>query len=185
MAYVTAYMALFDLGRLEAGDKVLVHGGSGGVGQAGVMLAQHVGAEVFTTVSTQAKRDFVKAQFGLDDDHIFSSRDPSFATDIMTRTANRGVDVVLNHLAGPLLQVSFDCIARFGRFVEIGKKDVEANNFLQMEAFTRNVTFASFDLLQMEEFRPATDAKGDEGSHGPFGAKGHPPRSTSCCLSLV
>jgi NADPH:quinone reductase-like Zn-dependent oxidoreductase len=154
MAFGTAHLALFELGRLEASESVLIHGASGGLGQAAIMLAQHAGAEVFATVSTQEKRDLIKANFNIPDDHIFSSRDVSFADDIASMTNQRGVDVVINHLSGALLQASFDSLARFGRFVEVGKKDVEANNFLQMEAFTRNVSFSSLDLLQFEEFRP-------------------------------
>ncbi|KAI5241809.1 putative polyketide synthase [Aureobasidium subglaciale] len=163
MAFATAWISLYDLGHLQSSDSVLIHGASGGVGQAAVLLAQHTGAEVFVTVSAQEKRDLVKQRFGIADDHILSSRDASFADGIMSMTQNRGVDVVVNHLAGALLQASFDSLARFGRFVEIGKKDVEANNFLQMEAFTRNVTFSSFDLLQFEEFRPEQTHKALKG----------------------
>ncbi|THZ19733.1 hypothetical protein D6C89_07607 [Aureobasidium pullulans] len=102
------------------------------------------------------KRDLVKQRFGIADDHILLSRDASFADSII-------VNVVINHLTSALLQASFDSLARFSRFVEIGKKDVEANNFLQMEAFTRNVTFSSFDLLQFKEFRPEQTYKALKG----------------------
>lgn len=163
MAFATAWISLFDIGHLKAGNSVLIHGASGGLGQAAVLLAQHVGAEVFVTVSTQEKRDLIKQNFGIADDHIFSSRDVSFVDGVMSMTKRRGVDVVINHLSGALLQASFDSLAQFGRFVELGKKDLEANNFLQMEAFTRNVTFSSVDLLQFEEFRPEQTHRALEG----------------------
>jgi len=92
-------------------------------------------------------------KYGIPDDHIFSSRDHSFAAGIMQMTSGRGADVVLNSLAGSLLQKSLNCVARFGRFVEIGKRDLEGNSKLEMEVFKRQVAFASVDLLQMEEFK--------------------------------
>jgi NADPH:quinone reductase-like Zn-dependent oxidoreductase len=94
-------------------------------------------------------------QFGIAPDHIFSSRDTSFAPGIMAVTDGKGVDVVLNSLAGNLLQESFNCLAPFGRFIEIGKRDLELNNSLAMEAFTRAVTFTSIDVVALGEKKRA------------------------------
>lgn len=152
--YVAAYVSLYDNARLQKGETVLIHAATGGVGQAAVMLAQRVGAEVFVTVGTEEKRQFVMQQYGISPDHIFSSRDTSFAPGIMKMTQGKGVDVVLNSLAGTLLQESFNCLAPFGRFVEIGKRDLELNNSLAMEAFTRCVTFSSVDIIALGERKP-------------------------------
>ncbi|KAK5652872.1 hypothetical protein OQA88_9538 [Cercophora sp. LCS_1] len=152
--YVAAYVSLYDTARLEKGETVLIHSGTGGVGQAAIMLSQRVGAEVFVTVGSEEKRDFVMDRFGVPADHIFSSRDTSFAPGVMAMTGGRGVDVVLNSLAGNLLQESFNCLAPFGRFVEIGKKDLERNSSLAMEAFTRAVSFSSIDIIALGEQRP-------------------------------
>ncbi|KAL2258524.1 hypothetical protein VTK26DRAFT_8144 [Humicola hyalothermophila] len=149
--FVTAYLSLYDTARLRKGETVLIHSATGGVGQAAVMLAQRVGAEVFVTVGTDEKRKFMERHYGIEPDHIFSSRDPSFAVDVMEMTQGQGVDVVLNSLAGTLLQESFDCLAPFGRFVELGKRDFEANNSLAMEAFKRAVTFSSIDVVALGE----------------------------------
>lgn len=153
IAYGTAYIALIDVARLTKDDKVLIHAASGGVGQAAVMLAQHVGAEVFVTCSTEAKSDLLTRQFSIDSSHIFSSRDTSFASAIMAKTERRGVDVVLNSLAGPLLEATWNCIGPFGRFVEIGKMDLEAAKRLDMSPFTRSATMTGFDILQYNESR--------------------------------
>lgn len=153
--YVAAYVSLYDSARLESGESILIHSATGGVGQAAVMMAQRVGAEVFVTVGSDEKREFVMKQFGIAPDHIFSSRDTSFAPGIMAVTDGKGVDVVLNSLAGNLLQESFNCLAPFGRFIEIGKRDLELNNSLAMEAFTRAVTFTSIDVVALGEKKRA------------------------------
>ena len=152
--YVAAYVSLYDTARLQKGEKVLIHAATGGVGQAAVMMAQRVGAEVFVTVGSEEKRDFVMEHYGIPADHIFSSRDTSFAAGVKAMTQGRGVDVVLNSLAGTLLQESFNCLAPFGRFVEIGKRDLELNSSLAMEAFTRAVSFSSIDVIALGERKP-------------------------------
>jgi NADPH:quinone reductase-like Zn-dependent oxidoreductase len=152
--YVTAYLSLYDIARVHTGETILIHSATGGVGQAAVMLAQRVGAEVFVTVGSDEKRQFVMEHYGIPSDHIFSSRDTSFAAGIMDMTQGKGVDVVLNSLAGTLLQESFNCLAPFGRFVELGKRDFELNNSLAMEAFTRAVSFSSVDVTTLGERKP-------------------------------
>ncbi|KAL3429943.1 hypothetical protein BDV09DRAFT_200122 [Aspergillus tetrazonus] len=147
MAFTTAYFALYNTANLQNQEKVLIHSAAGGVGQAAVMLAQRVGAEVFVSVGSKEKQEFMQQTYGIPADHIVSSRDASFASDIMSKTQGRGVDVVLNSLGGELLQASFDCLATFGRFVEIGKRDLELNNHLEMQTFKKNVSFSSVDLI--------------------------------------
>ncbi|KAJ4296095.1 hypothetical protein N0V88_004797 [Collariella sp. IMI 366227] len=151
-AYVTAYSSLIQMARLQKGETVLVHAAAGGTGQAAVIIAQAVGARIFATCSTLAKRDLLVQQYGLSPDDIFSSRDTSFAAAILAKTGGKGVDVVLNSLSGPLLKATWDCVARFGRFVDITKVDIEANRRLEMAPFGRCATYTSFDLLQQTEY---------------------------------
>ncbi|KAF3769432.1 hypothetical protein M406DRAFT_245011 [Cryphonectria parasitica EP155] len=148
MVFLTSYICLFDLARLKPGERVLIHAGSGGVGQSAIMLAQHAGAEVFVTCSSEAKRELVMTQYGLEADHILSSRDASFAAAILARTGGVGVDVVINSLSGPLLKATWECMARFGRFVEIGKVDIEAARRLDLTPLTRSAMICGFDLTQ-------------------------------------
>jgi NADPH:quinone reductase-like Zn-dependent oxidoreductase len=147
-AYATAYGCLVQTARLKKGETVLIHAAAGGTGQAAVVVAQSVGAHVFATCSTQTKRDLLVRQYGLDPGDIFSSRDASFAPAILARTGGKGVDVVLNSLSGPLLKATWDCMARFGRFLDISKVDMEANRHLSMAPFGRCATYTGFDLLQ-------------------------------------
>lgn len=152
-AYTTAYGSLIQIAQLQKGETVLVHAASGATGQAAIAIAQHVGAEVFATCSTDEKRAVLVQNYGIRPGHIFDSRSESFAPAIMEATKGRGVDVILNSLSGPLLRGSWDCMARFGRFVDITKVDAEARRQLEMAPFSRCATFSSFDLLQLTEYR--------------------------------
>ncbi|KAK8087553.1 hypothetical protein PG997_002514 [Apiospora hydei] len=147
--WATVVYAFDYVGRLRKGESVLIHAGAGAVGQAAIQLAQLRGADVFVTVGSEWKRELVKELYGLADDHIFHSRSASFVDDVFHATAGRGVDVVLNSLGGELLQHSWRCTAPFGRFIDIGKADILANNTLEMGHFLRNVTFAAIDVAGM------------------------------------
>jgi acyl transferase domain-containing protein/NADPH:quinone reductase-like Zn-dependent oxidoreductase len=155
-AFVTAHYGLITLARLKRTDRILIHSAAGGVGQAAIMIAQHIGAEIFVTCGTEDKRALLMEQYGLPSDHIFTSRDVSFALPLMAKTKGKGVDVVLNSLAGPLLKATWECMARFGRFIEIGKMDIEARRTLDMSPFGRGVMFAAVDLSQTRVYDPMT-----------------------------
>jgi NADPH:quinone reductase-like Zn-dependent oxidoreductase len=90
-------------------------------------------------------------KFGIPEDHIFSSRNTSFAQGIMRVTKGYGVDVVLNSLSGDGLRASWECVAPYGRFVEIGKADIKANSSLPMASFAKNVSFSAVDLFHIAQ----------------------------------
>ena len=87
--------------------------------------------------------------YGLNQNYIFSLRDPSFPPAVLSKTSGQGVDVVLNSLVGDLLHKSFEACANFGRFVEIGKRDSVDHGSLDMGMFGRNVSFMAFDLSNL------------------------------------
>ncbi|KAL2871600.1 type I polyketide synthase [Aspergillus lucknowensis] len=159
VTYTTAQYALIVAGRLQEGDRVLIHAAAGGTGQAAVQIAQHHGAEVFATVGSRSKKEFLIEHYHIPEDHIFYSRDTSFAKGIMRATGNRGVDVVLNSLAGDGLASSWACMASFGRFVEIGKRDIHSHSRLNMFYFAKNVSFTAVDVFGMTKERPALAGK--------------------------
>lgn len=106
VVYTTAYYALIMRGRMRRGDKVLIHSGSGGVGQAAIAIALSYGCEVFTTVGSEEKRNFLKKRFPqLTDKHFSNSRTTEFEWHIRQVTNGRGVDIILNSLAEEKLQV--------------------------------------------------------------------------------
>ncbi|KAF7504184.1 hypothetical protein GJ744_002603 [Endocarpon pusillum] len=147
--YATALYALDDRAHLRAGETILIHSGAGAFGQATIALAQQRGATVYATVSTQDKKDFLASELGLPLENIFQSRDTSFVEGVMTATKGKGVDVVVNSLTGDLLHASWRCCANFGRFVEVGKRDIVDAGKLDMDVFFRNVTFTAFDLTEL------------------------------------
>ncbi|XP_012543114.2 fatty acid synthase isoform X2 [Monomorium pharaonis] len=148
--YSTVYFALYIYGKMRKGDKVLIHSGTGGIGQAAIHLALQEGCEVFTTVGTSEKRDFIKKMFpSILDEHIGNSRDTSFEQMIMRQTNGRGVDIVLNSLAEEKLITSVRCLAQNGRFLEIGKFDLVSNNPLCISAFQKGISFHGILLDNM------------------------------------
>jgi NADPH:quinone reductase-like Zn-dependent oxidoreductase len=149
LAYCTAYYSLIDVARLAAKETILIHAAAGGVGQAAIVLAQMQGAEIYVTVGTPAKKQLVMERYGIPEDHVFSSRDLSFATALRRSTGGRGVDVVLNSLSGEALRESWRCVAPFGRFVEIGKRDIRSNGMLEMQQFAQNVSFTAVEYEGM------------------------------------
>ena len=158
IVYTTAYYSLVHLARLKKGETVLIHSAAGGVGQAAVMLARHLGAKIFVTVGNNEKKALVMQNFGIPEEQIFSSRDTNFVQGIKRLTGGRGVDVVLNSIAGEGFRETCRCVATLGRFVEIGKRDILMNGRLDMEMFNRNVMFASVDLTLVFGHDPSLGA---------------------------
>ena len=154
VVYTTAYQALVQIARLTSGESILIHSGAGGTGQAAIQLAKHLQAEIFVTVGSEEKKKLVMDLYGITEDHIFSSRGMSFTKGVKRMTKGQGVDVILNSLAGESLQGSWDCLAPFGRFVEIGKKDILGGNKLSMSQFNENRTFAAVNMTHMISERP-------------------------------
>lgn len=152
--YSTVIHGLYDIARLSEGETVLIHAAAGGVGQAAIQLANLVGAEIFATVSTPEKRDLLINEYGVKKDHIFSSRDLSFVKGIKRMTNNRGIDVVLNSLSGDALRASWDVLAPFGRFIEIGKKDAQASGRIDLSPLLRQTIMASVDLTTIMHYKP-------------------------------
>lgn len=148
----TAYYSLVKIGRLEVGETVLIHSAAGGVGQVAIQLAQRIGARVLATCSP-AKKPFICERFGLEENHVFCSRDETFVTGVMAATNGQGVDLVLNSLAGKLLLATWKCLKSFGRFVEIGKRDIHQNSNLPMDPFRKNLTFSSVDMVAIFEHK--------------------------------
>ena len=141
VAYMTCYYSLIERGKLMAGEKILIHAGSGGVGFAAISIALSLGCTVFTTVSSEEKRNFLKKHFPeLQDRNFANSRDASFEEHILKETDGYGVDAVLNCLVEEKLRASIRCLASNGRLLEIGKYDIMENNLLDTSSLGDNKT---------------------------------------------
>ncbi|XP_053205836.1 fatty acid synthase-like [Panonychus citri] len=152
VVYLTAYYGLISRGNLRSGESVLIHAGSGGVGQAAISICLSRGCQVFTTVGTQEKKDFIKKRFpSIDEDHIGDSRSTSFEDMIMKMTDGRGVDLVLNSLSDDKLKASIRCLSDFGRFIEIGKYDMIQNTKMDSQFIDFNKTFHACCLAFLQD----------------------------------
>lgn len=152
VVFLTVYYGLVTLGRLKPGEKVLIHSATGGVGLAALQVAKHMGAEIYATAGSEEKRQWLKDQ-GIE--NVYSSRTTDFADRIREATGGAGVDVVLNSLTGELMLHSLELLGSFGRFVEIGKKDVYANSRIGLEVFSRGLSYFMIDFEKMVFEKPA------------------------------
>jgi len=150
--FFTAYYALCELARLRRGERVLVHGGAGGVGIAAIQIARHLGAEVFATAGSDEKREFIRL---LGVDRVFDSRSLAFADEILARTHGEGVDIVLNSLAGEAMVRSIDTLRPFGRFLELGKRDFYENSQIGLRPFRNNISYFGIDADQLMGVLPS------------------------------
>ncbi len=151
VAFLTAYYSLYHLARIGVGDKVLVHAATGGVGLAALQIARLAGAEVYATAGSPEKRSLLKA---LGIKHVMDSRSLTFAEEIRQATGGRGVDIVLNSLAGEAIHKGLQCLAPYGRFLEIGKRDIYQNSRLAMRALKNNISFFAIDLERVTTEKP-------------------------------
>ncbi|QND93844.1 phthiocerol synthesis polyketide synthase type I PpsC [Burkholderia cenocepacia] len=154
--FFTAYYALVELARLRRGERVLVHGGAGGVGIAAIQLARHFGAEVFATAGSDEKREFVRL---LGADHVLDSRSLAFADEIRAMTGGEGIDIVLNSLAGEAMVRSIDTLRPFGRFLELGKRDFYENSHIGLRPFRNNISYFGIDADQLMGALPELTAR--------------------------
>jgi acyl transferase domain-containing protein/surfactin synthase thioesterase subunit/NADPH-dependent curcumin reductase CurA/NAD(P)-dependent dehydrogenase (short-subunit alcohol dehydrogenase family)/acyl carrier protein len=143
VAFLTASVGLEEQARLSAGERVLIHAASGGVGHAALQIAADLGAEIFATAGSDDKRNLLR-KLGVK--HVFDSRSLRFAEDIREATNGEGVDVVLNSLSGEAITQSLGILRDYGRFVEIGKMDLDRDFPLGLRPFTRCLSFHAVDL---------------------------------------
>ncbi|ATL88527.1 type I modular polyketide synthase [Streptomyces malaysiensis subsp. malaysiensis] len=139
VVFATAYYGLVDLAGLRAGESVLIHAATGGVGMAATQIARHLGAEIYGTAGIA--KQHVLRDAGLGDDRIADSRTTGFRETFRDSTQGRGVDVVLNSLSGDFVDASLDVLAEGGRFIEMGKTDIR-----DAEQIT-HATYRAFDLM--------------------------------------
>jgi acyl transferase domain-containing protein/NADPH:quinone reductase-like Zn-dependent oxidoreductase/SAM-dependent methyltransferase/short-subunit dehydrogenase/acyl carrier protein len=144
VVFMTAWHALQNVARMRKGERILVHAGAGGVGMAAVQIAHYLGAEVIATAGNPTKRSLLET---LGVKYVIDSRRADFADAVLELTGRRGVDVVLNALAAEAIPMGLSCLAEFGRFIEIGKRDIYQNARIPLWPLRRN---ASFHVVAMD-----------------------------------
>ena len=152
-ASATAWYSLHDLARISPTDKVLIHSGTGGVGQAAIAIARSVGCEIFATAGSPQRRQLLR-DMGIE--HVYDSRSTEFADEIRRDTDGYGVDVVLNSLPGAARRAGIELLAFGGRFVELGKRDIYRDAHLGLFPFRRNLSLFAVDL-RVADVQPPGD----------------------------
>ncbi len=152
VTFMTAWYALHTLGQIKQGEKILIQAGTGGVGLAAIQIAQLAGAEVFATAGNPEKRDFLRAMGVV---HVMDSRTLAFADEIRRITNGRGVDLVLNSLAGHAIEKGLSVLAPQGRYLEIGKRDVYGDTRIGLRPFRNNLSMFVIDMAQVILSEPA------------------------------
>ncbi|PSN61205.1 hypothetical protein BS50DRAFT_562674 [Corynespora cassiicola Philippines] len=151
VAYCAASYALIDNARLMENDTVLVYDAASAIGQAALVLAQMIGADVWATAKSAGDKELLKREFGISEERIFYSRSDSFAGSIRDATSGRGVDVVLNTVTdGCLLRTAWSCLADFGRFINVGAGPFSMGD----AALDRNASVFSVDVTALSVHRP-------------------------------
>jgi polyketide synthase 3/4 len=151
-ASATAWYGLHELAHITAADKVLIHSGTGGVGQSAIAIARAVGCEIFATAGSEARRQVLR-DMGIE--HVYDSRSLDFADEIRRDTGGYGVDVVLNSLPGAAQRAGIELLAFGGRFLEIGKRDIYGDTRIGLFPFRRNLSFYAIDVALLTHSHPA------------------------------
>lgn len=144
VVFMTSWHSMANVARMRKGEWILVQSGAGGVGMAAIQIAQYMGVEVIATAGNPAKRALLET---LGVKHVLDSRRADFTEAVMAITNRRGVDVVLNSLASEAIPMGMACLAEFGRFIEIGKRDIYQNSRIPLWPLRNN---ASFHVVAMD-----------------------------------
>ncbi|MGQ7242646.1 SDR family NAD(P)-dependent oxidoreductase [Salinicola sp. V024] len=160
--FFTVYYSLKHLARVQPGERLLIHGAAGGVGLAAIQVGRWLGAEIYATVGSPEKQDFLRL---LGVERIYDSRSLTFAEEILhdnvierqalenggngRGTGVDGVDVVLNSLAGEAINQNLRVLKPFGRFIELGKRDFYENTKVGLRPFRNNLSYFGVDSDQL------------------------------------
>ncbi|MGH3867804.1 MAG: type I polyketide synthase [Pseudonocardiaceae bacterium] len=189
-AFLTAYYALCDLGRVMAGERVLIHTGTGGVGHAALQIARWKKAQVYSTAGSPAKRQLL-TELGVK--HAADSRSRAFVEEFQRATHGAGFDVILNTLTGDAIDANLNLVAPYGRYLELSKRDILDGSRIPLAPFARNLSFHAIDVVHMIAHRP--DKAGtllrevchliDQGVLGPLPCTEYPAHQAADAFRLM
>ncbi|NEQ43506.1 MAG: SDR family NAD(P)-dependent oxidoreductase [Leptolyngbya sp. SIOISBB] len=150
ITFLTAYQTLYEIGKIKAGDRVLIHAGAGGVGLAAIQLAQRAGVEIFATAGSEEKRALLRS---LGVPHVMNSRTTDFAAAIRTLTAEEGIDLVLNSLTGEFIVKGLSVLRPGGKFIELGKAELWSD--AQLAQVKPDISYIPYYLGDYRDHEPA------------------------------
>ena len=148
--YLTAYYSLTKASHLEKGQTVLVHRLDNVIGQALISIAQHLEAEIFSTVESEKQREWLAYKFHLDESHVLLIEEgsDSLKSEIWRLTDGRGLDVAIGN---SIIEEIADSIAPFGTLICLDTDPKEGQRHLSMRS---SITITPFDLRELTEHRP-------------------------------
>ncbi|TLD14962.1 hypothetical protein PspLS_10834 [Pyricularia sp. CBS 133598] len=155
LAYCTAYYGLVNQGRLEQGQSVMIHGAASPIGQAAICLAQEHGARLFATVGNSQEKELLIKKYGVPEHQIFSSMISGLGSKIRMATSGRGADIVLDSAPDDAVTEAWDCLAKFGRFVNISSRDSGQGVRRHMMENKKNLSYTSVDIFDLAEEKPS------------------------------
>ena len=165
--YGAAYRSLFQRAAAQAGESVLVHGASGGVGIAAIQLARKAGLRVIGTVGTEAGRELALAQGA---HHVLNHREAGYLDKIQELTCGKGVDVILEMLANVNLDHDLPILATKGRVVIIGSRgrvEIDPRNAMMREATILGMTLYNATDKELASMHAAFVAGLEDGTLRP------------------
>ena len=166
--YTTAYRALFHRAAARAGETVLVHGASGGVGLAAVQLARAAGLTVFGTAGTEAGRRLVAEQGA---HHVFDHTSAGYLEALSALTGGRGVDVIVEMLANVNLDRDLGALAKYGRVVVVGNRgrvEIDARQVMTRDAAILGMTLFNATAEDLHSINAALYAGLEAGTLRPI-----------------
>ncbi|UZJ53113.1 hypothetical protein CBS101457_002433 [Exobasidium rhododendri] len=150
IVYGTVWYGLIQLAHVQKGDAILIHAAAGGVGLCAIQVAQRLELDIFCTVGSQEKRDYLHDNFGVPYSNMSNSRSIAQWTgdgrQWCKRLGKSGFDVVLNSLQGAALQAGLDSLGEIGRFVDISKRDHLAGSPMSMKHFAKAISYFAIEL---------------------------------------
>ncbi|KAF1843632.1 polyketide synthase [Cucurbitaria berberidis CBS 394.84] len=153
-AYIMALYALLHVGGLEEGQSVLIHGAAGGVGLAALQIADMIGANVFATVGSDEKVVYLTDTYNIPRNHIFNSRNISFADALLRETGGRGVDLVLSPVSPEHQHATWRTVAEFGKLVDIGNKHLSRDAKTVFNVSSGNRSYTCIDIGHVRKNKP-------------------------------
>ena len=183
--YTTAYRALFQRAKGVAGETVLVHGATGGVGIASVQLARAAGMTIIGTGGTEAGRELVAEQGA---QHVLDHRSPDYQKQILDLTSGRGVDVILEMLSNVNLGKDLTLIAKGGRVAIIGSRgpvEINPRDAMSRDAVMLGVQLANATGKEIASIHAALIAGLENGTLRPIVSKELPLADAAQAHKLI
>ncbi|KAL8791591.1 MAG: hypothetical protein Q9195_005796 [Heterodermia aff. obscurata] len=154
ISFVTAYRALVEVGLLEKNQSVLIHLAASDIGDAAIQICTSMDVDILATVDNYEEAVHIGQSYGLSLDNIYLIDDEKLVERVLKTTRGQGVNLVLNSSTQDLLETSWRCVARYGKFLDLGLGDLTALDRFDMRTFLANRCYCCIDIDKWIQERP-------------------------------